>query len=293
MADKAVTVDRRAVLAALPPDARAGLTERRNGPGLIRFGLHLGAICALGAVVAAQPPRWGPPLPVRGVLFVFLFGLLHAAIHGTALRTQWLNAAVARIAPFAHAAGGLIPLFPPRASPPHAEPGARSGTGGALADDTARLSLANLRPAGLDRPCEGAHAKRARVRREARLMLAGFAAFAAFAFGSVCGRSSGPGRSRPARPAIPEALPDGRAWPPSAGRQQAGEHAATSTTALMRLLAWIRPCHAEHHHLPAAPFHRLPDLHAHLRETERGYTRFHIRTVHIGRAAGLGRARKA
>ena len=55
----------------------------------------------------------------------------------------------------------------------------------------------------------------------------------------------------------------------------------TFTGWLIRKLAWNMPYHAEHHAYPTVPFHRLPDLHRltkpHLRETERGYLRFHRR----------------
>jgi fatty acid desaturase len=52
----------------------------------------------------------------------------------------------------------------------------------------------------------------------------------------------------------------------------------TFTNRLVRFLAWNMPYHAEHHSLPNVPFHRLPALHArmrdHLRVTARSYTGF-------------------
>ena len=36
----------------------------------------------------------------------------------------------------------------------------------------------------------------------------------------------------------------------------------TFTTALVRLIAWNMPFHAEHHAYPAVPFHKLPRFHA-------------------------------
>ena len=35
----------------------------------------------------------------------------------------------------------------------------------------------------------------------------------------------------------------------------------TFTTALVRLIAWNMPFHAEHHAYPAVPFHKLPRFH--------------------------------
>ena len=53
----------------------------------------------------------------------------------------------------------------------------------------------------------------------------------------------------------------------------------TTTTWLLRKLAWNMPYHAEHHAYPAVPFFRLPSFHKltrqHLQKTERGYLRFH------------------
>ena len=52
----------------------------------------------------------------------------------------------------------------------------------------------------------------------------------------------------------------------------------TFTTALVRFLAWNMPYHTEHHVFPQVPFHRLPALHAqmrdHLRVTADGYAAF-------------------
>lgn len=52
----------------------------------------------------------------------------------------------------------------------------------------------------------------------------------------------------------------------------------TYTTRLMRWLAWNMPYHIEHHSAPNVPFHRLPDLHRHMRphlvSTSPGYAAF-------------------
>jgi fatty acid desaturase len=52
----------------------------------------------------------------------------------------------------------------------------------------------------------------------------------------------------------------------------------TFTNRLVRLLAWNMPYHVEHHVWPAVPFHRLPEVHAlmkdELRVTSDGYAAF-------------------
>ncbi len=54
----------------------------------------------------------------------------------------------------------------------------------------------------------------------------------------------------------------------------------TLTNAVVRLLMWNMPFHAEHHLYPSIPFHRLADAHAALRTrlgyVQRGYVRWHL-----------------
>jgi fatty acid desaturase len=53
----------------------------------------------------------------------------------------------------------------------------------------------------------------------------------------------------------------------------------TLTNAVVRLLMWNMPYHAEHHLYPSIPFHRLADAHALLRHrlgvVQDGYARWH------------------
>jgi fatty acid desaturase len=53
----------------------------------------------------------------------------------------------------------------------------------------------------------------------------------------------------------------------------------TLTNALVRLVMWNMPFHAEHHLYPSIPFHRLPDAHVAIRRRlgciQRGYLRWH------------------
>jgi fatty acid desaturase len=55
------------------------------------------------------------------------------------------------------------------------------------------------------------------------------------------------------------------------------------TLAPLRWLAWNMPFHAEHHALPAVPFHALPQLHPflapHLAELAPGYLAAHRRIL--------------
>lgn len=93
--------DHRTVLAGLPVTTRRALHGRRDAPGLIRIGVHLGLIFGLGAAIAAGVPFWPLALVAQGIAIVFLFTALHEAIHATAFRTPWLNDWTARICGFA------------------------------------------------------------------------------------------------------------------------------------------------------------------------------------------------
>jgi fatty acid desaturase len=61
------------------------------------------------------------------------------------------------------------------------------------------------------------------------------------------------------------------------------------TLAPLRWLAWNMPFHAEHHALPAVPFHSLPALHpflaAHIAELEPGYVAAHRRILRAQRSS--------
>ena len=53
----------------------------------------------------------------------------------------------------------------------------------------------------------------------------------------------------------------------------------TLTTAALRFVTWNMSYHAEHHALPAVPFHQLPAFHRHtdayLKVRQNGYLKFH------------------
>jgi len=57
----------------------------------------------------------------------------------------------------------------------------------------------------------------------------------------------------------------------------------TITTEIIRKLAWNMPYHAEHHALPAVPFHRLPVLHEmikqHIVNLSDGYVKYNVSTL--------------
>ncbi|RUV89552.1 fatty acid desaturase, partial [Mesorhizobium sp. M1A.F.Ca.IN.022.07.1.1] len=51
-------MDHRDVIASLTNEERSRLTGKSDLPGIIQFAVHLGAIVALGALIAAKVPYW-------------------------------------------------------------------------------------------------------------------------------------------------------------------------------------------------------------------------------------------
>jgi Fatty acid desaturase len=98
-------MDHREFVATLPADLREAMTTRSDWPGLRHLGLHLGAILALGGLIAAGVPGWWLLVPVQGVLIIALFMLEHEATHRTPFARPWLNDGAGRLA-------GVLLLLP-------------------------------------------------------------------------------------------------------------------------------------------------------------------------------------
>ena len=285
-------MDHKSWLAALPPEVKAELALRSDAAGLRHLALHFGLILACGAAIAVGVPGWWLLLPVQGVLIVFLFTLEHEATHKTPFAAPWLNEAAG------HACGFLL-LLPflwfryfhlahhrwtnINGQDPELEGGKPetrtawvwhvSGIPYWLAG--ARLiwglALGKLRAPYLPA------AALPRMTREARVMLAGYALVAlSLAWSDLLFYVW----------LLPALLGQ-----PFLRLYLLAEHGdcprvadmflntrTTFTNRIVRFLAWNMPYHAEHHVAPAVPFHRLPDLHALMRDrlavTAQGYTAF-------------------
>jgi fatty acid desaturase len=287
-----LAMDHRAFIAGLDPGRRADLVRRADAPGLRHLALHLGAIVACGGAIAAGVPGWPLLLPVQGVLIVFLFTLEHECTHQTPFARVRIGEAVGHLAGFvlllpfiwfryfhlAHHRHTNLPGLDPELAASKPATGAAWlwhvsglpywGAGAAL---IWRLATGRERPAFLP---EGA---RPRAEAEARLMLglyalAGLSLFASpvliwvWILPALIGQ-----------PVLRLYLLAEHGDCPEVADMFENTR-TTFTTRAMRALAWNMPYHAEHHVMPAVPFHRLPELHAemraHLRVTERGYARF-------------------
>jgi fatty acid desaturase len=302
-----VEPDHRALLAALTVEQRRTLCEHADGPAALRLALHVGAILAGGAFIAAGWPLWWAVLLPQGVALVFLFTALHETIHRTAFKTGWMNDRAADLL-------GFLVLLGPRhfryfhlahhrfthdpENDPELAGGAKPGTFGAylvylsgLPDWRWRIGTLMWNALGRDSGPFVPERGRAAVRGEARAMLA---AYAALLVGSVAAASpilfwtwllpllvgapflrayllAEHGRC----PHVADMLRNSR---------------TTETNRLVRWLAWNMPYHAEHHAYPAVPFHKLPLFHEIARRgsrAETGYARFNAAYAAAAKAGVL------
>jgi len=284
--------DHRAALAAVGAERIAALAETSDRPGLIRLASHLGLLVLTGSAILAVEGWWRLPLQfLHGTVLVFLFSAAHECIHRTAFRTRWLNDATAWGA-------GLALMLPPNAfryfhfahhrhtqdaerDPELATPKPRTrgeylrrltGWSYWAAQTRSLINAAAGAPLPEYVPPRGA----ARVRREARIYLAIYAAAALLPTltGStltltlwVAPALLGQPMLRAfllaehtACPLVPDMLANSRTT---------FAHRAT------RWLAWEMPWHTAHHAAPTVPFHRLAELTAEiehaLKSTAQGY----------------------
>ena len=93
-------MDHKSFINSLPSHTRRKLNQRSNKPGLIRLFFHWGLIIAFGVAIHLSVPGWPLLLIPQGILIVFVFTVLHEAIHQSAFKSGWLNHAAARVCGF-------------------------------------------------------------------------------------------------------------------------------------------------------------------------------------------------
>lgn len=285
-------MDHKAWLAALPAEAKVQLSARSDAAGLRHLAPHLGAILALGGIIAAGVPGWWLLLPVQGVLIVFLFTLEHEATHQTPFARRWLNEVAGHLC-------GLLLLLPflwfrafhlahhrwtnIEGRDPEldgAKPETRAAwlwhvSGLPYWMSQARLVIGLAR--GRVRAAYLPQGALPRMQREARVMLPGY---------GLVGLSLMWSDLLLWVWLIPVLLGQ-----PVLRIYLLAEHGdcprvadmflntrTTFTNRIVRCLAWNMPYHVEHHVAPGVPFHRLPALHALMRDrlavTAEGYAAF-------------------
>ena len=287
-------MDHRQFLAQLPAATKARLVARSNAPGLRHLAVHGGAILGLGVLIALRPPGWVLLLPVQGVLLVFLFTLEHEATHKTPFAIGWLNEWAGRVCG--------VPLLLPfgwfryfhlahhrYTHDPQRDPELQ--TGGAPASWAAYLLHVSGLPywramivllarlvAGRGMADFIPQNARGRVVAEARWMALAYALLALTLLVSPVLLWVWIVPVLLGQPVLRLYLMAEHGRCPHVA-DMFDNTRTTFTTRAVRWLAWNMPFHAEHHVMPAVPFHKLPELHrltrAHLRQTEDGYAGFH------------------
>lgn len=273
--------DHKALLAALPPEARRDLTAKSDLRGLVHLAGHLGLIGVLAAWVGFGLPLWPLAIWPLGIALAFLFTLQHECTHATPFRTGWINTATGLVTgtilvqPFYwfrvfHLAHHRHTNDPDR--DPELQGDAKPENWGAMLWHLSTLGYWCGKLAVLTRLALG-HADavfippnaRGRIIREARFMVAVYGAVAAFTvFVSpllvwvwliplVTGF-----------PVLRLYLLAEHGRCPTVANMFENSR-TTLTNSVVRFLAWNMPYHAEHHAYPAVPFHQLPAFHAHAR----------------------------
>lgn len=286
-------MDHKAFIADLPSDTVGTLNNRTNSAALWHLASHMAVIAALGLWIALKAPLWQLVLVPQGIALIFLFTLEHEATHKTPFATEWINEWAGHLIGFLivnpflwfryfHLAHHRHTNVPER--DPELIAGAKPETRSAYALHVTGLPYWWGMAAQLIRNARGRtfdayipDPAKARITREARIMLALYALAAA---------------SLTLTPVliwtwiVPVVLGQ-----PFLRLYLLAEHGrcayvanmfentrTTYTNRAVRWLAWNMPYHVEHHTMPDVPFHQLPKLNAlvqgHHTETAPGYAAF-------------------
>jgi len=257
-------MDHKAFLASLSVEQRQHLTTRSDAKGFVHLAGHWGAIAVFTALILWSVPLWQALLVVQGVLLVFLFTLLHEF----------------RYFHFAHHKHTQIPGKDPELDSP--KPNTRLQyavyvSGIPLWINHAKTVLKTARGQMSERYIPAP--RRARIIREARLYLIGYALLLGLSIWQA------------STVLIYIWLLPALLGQPFLRLYLLAEHGrcplvanmfentrTTFTSGLIRAVAWNMPYHTEHHTYPSVPFHRLPELHEmiepHLKVTADGYATF-------------------
>jgi fatty acid desaturase len=288
--------------------------KRNDASGLLYLAGHFALIAATGygVFLAIDTYFLVPAMFAHGVVIAFLFAPMHETSHGTAFRTRWLNEAVFRLI-------SLIYISPPvffryfhaahhtytqirGKDPDIVMPPQPTWVNYVIYISTFRLWRRNMtwfftHAFGRMDPRDSWYVPKdewPRVYREARVMIA---FYAALAFGAYW---TGTGAEVLTYWLIPRLMGE-----PVMRWIRVTEHTGceegpdlrrntrtTKSNPFFRALFWNMPYHAEHHLCPAVPFHALRRMHENigdqLHPVGESYTKVHryvIDNVLVSRAA--------
>jgi fatty acid desaturase len=257
------------------------LSRRSNARGLLQLGAHLTLLAGTGLLVWASFGHWWLPaaLILHGIVLSFLFCALHESIHGTAFASPRVNEAVAwvcgailmlppwyfRYFHFAHHRYTQDPARDPElatAPPANRASWAWRLTGLPYWGDRLRVTLRHTL-AGRAPESFVPAGRTSLVAREARVL---WCCYGLVAAGSLYLRLDAALYYwvLPAllgQPFLRAFLMAEHTGCPLVADMLANTR-TTRSNAVVRLIAWRMPYHAEHHSYPSVPFHALGALHA-------------------------------
>lgn len=292
MADLAVRVAESEVMPEANPSARnlvplsvlAQLGRRSDVQGGLRLAAHAGCIAATGCLVWLALAHWYwliPAMALHGIAIVTLFAPMHECVHRTAFASRWANEVVGWIA-------GVLGFYnatyyrhfhawhhrytqDPERDPELIFPKAKNRREYLLELSGVTfwwrriLDYPRLAFGFVDLPFVPASARRA----VALSMSAQLAIYLAAAVAVGLGYNEvliywfiPAVLAQPFLRALLVAEHTGCSMDPNG----VANTRTTMAPFAIRLLMWNMPFHAEHHLYPAVPFHRLPELHTHLRD---------------------------
>lgn len=273
--------DHKAVLQSIAPEVRGALHDVSGAAGVVHLAFYLAAMIGTGAWVLLALPLWQVGLMVHGVLLVFLFTIQHECTHDTPFASQRMCRVVGHLCGFvliqpftwfryfhlAHHRHTNDPLRDPEllsgAKPEGWKAYLRHVSGIPVWSGLMKVVLQN----SFGDPRAPYLPERAvpRVRREARVMLAGYG-LAGLSFlwtDALLWLWLLP--MAVAQPVLRLYLLAEHGRCPQVANMLENTR-TTFTNRLVRFVAWNMPYHIEHHSAPNVPFHKLPQLHDLMRE---------------------------
>jgi fatty acid desaturase len=289
------TLSGKTLIAEISKPDRQVLFAKSNARGLLQLAGHLSALAFCGGYILAGALAWPLMLIPYSIILICLFMPLHETIHQTAFRSNWLNSVVSFFC-------GLMVVIPPVwfryfhfdhhrfTSDPRQDPElaiAKPATRRAYIWHLTGLAIWKSLVGTLIRnalgQCQDSFVPGkalSAVRTEALVFLIVYVGLVA---GSIYLESVEifwlwllpvmVGQSflrayllaeHMLCPESPDMLENSR---------------TVQCNALLRFFTWNMPYHAEHHLLPAVPFHRLPDLYSltkpNLQTLDTGYASVH------------------
>jgi len=292
-------ITHKTIIASLAPETRKALMKRSDLAGIKQAVCHFGLILLCGLYFYFRLPLWQFFVPVQGILIVFLFTALHETIHGTPFKSSWLNSLISHICGFIiflpaawfkhfhfahHRHTNDIDLDPELATP---KPKTLFEyyyylTGIPVGISLLKTLVNNALGKNQDTFVARNHHKTITNESRTYLLIYALLFIISLLLSSTILLWLWLIPMMIGQPFLRAYLLAEHALCPQVNNMLLNSR-TTLTNRFIRFLAWNMPYHAEHHSLPSVPFHKLPELHQHLKDhlatIENGYSEFHNKIV--------------